>query len=476
MRARVIIATIALSLAAVPAAKAAPPPNDNRPAAVDLDLPDTAQGTTVDATLEAGELDQVQGVRIANSVWYRIAPDEDQILVLDLNAAGDLDAGMELLRRARSQLVLESSTLADEDGRARIVHRVQSGRTYFVRVVQRANSAPGTFRIRASVPQGPPQGPGKPIGGTSARGTVDPLGKTSDAWTKVLVPGVTYRINLSSASGRAIGGLLYAPGTRDFAGEPGLLGFRSYRLFTPGPDEGGRYSFLVTARGLGDPQRYRLSVAPTGLDDLWPGRRLRNYQRIRTSLNASRIDVVDTYRFDVGSRSAVAVHVRPRGDGPFRVHVRRASGALVAAASGEGGEAVVERTLAQGRYSVTVQGLPGFRGRYTVWRVTRALTQLRLSGAKAHALGQAVRLQLRLTPATTGAARVTIERFDPASGWHFDRLVRPRIVNGSAVVSFVPPHQGRWRARASFLGTRAAQPSETPGDFHWAVLAPLDPS
>ena len=476
MRARVLIAAVALSFAAVPAAHAAPPPNDERSAARDLALPGTAQGTTVDATLAADEPDVIRRRKVANSVWYRIQPADDQVLVLDISASGDLDAGMELYRRARSQLNLEGALLTDEEGRGRLVQVVRAGRTYFVRVAQRANSVAGTFSLKASVPQGPPKGPGPRIKGRSATGTVDPLGKTADAWSKVLVPGVTYRINLASRPGSGVSGGLYPPGTTDFTEEPELRAFRSYRLFTPGPDEGGRYSFLVSARRLGDPQPYRLSIAPTGLDDLWPGRRLRNYQRLRTSLDAARIDVVDTYHFDVGFRSAVAVHVRPKGDGPFKVRLRRASGRLIDGTSGEGGEAVVERTLKRGSYDVTIQALPGFRGRYTVWRVARTLTALRLSTAKHVALGQTVNLALRLSPATSGAARVTIERFDPASGWHFDRLVKPAIVNGAATVSFVPPTQGRWRARAEFLGTRSSQPSQTPRDIHWTVRAPLDPS
>ena len=80
--------------------------------------------------------------------------------MLRLAAAGDLDAGIEVYRRARSQLPLEQSQLTGEDGRADIIFDSRGGATYFVRIAQRANSAPGGFRLDVYLPRLFPSAPG----------------------------------------------------------------------------------------------------------------------------------------------------------------------------------------------------------------------------------------------------------------------------------------------------------------------------
>jgi hypothetical protein len=66
--------------------------------------------------------------------------------------------------------------------------------------------------------------------------------------------------------------------------------------------------------------------------------------------------------------------------------------------------------------------------------------------------------------------QITLQRFDPLAGWQFFRLVSATASGGSAAISFTPPAEGRWRATAAFLGTRAAAPSEA--GFAGVLVAP----
>jgi hypothetical protein len=79
-----------------------------------------------------------------------------------------------------------------------------------------------------------------------------------------------------------------------------------------------------------------------------------------------------------------------------------------------------------------------------------------------------------LAPATTIAVNGWIElqvgRFDPLTGWQFHRLCRVRAPGGT--VTWVPPAQGRWRARASYLGTLRFSPSRS-GYVYVLVATPL---
>jgi len=64
-------------------------------------------------------------------------------------------------------------------------------------------------------------------------------------------------------------------------------------------------------------------------------------------------------------------------------------------------------------------------------------------------------------PTTTGPSLITVERFDPIAGWQFLRSYHPRVRNGSATVRFKPPTVGRYRAFASYLGSRDSAPADT---------------
>jgi hypothetical protein len=58
-----------------------------------------------------------------------------------------------------------------------------------------------------------------------------------------------------------------------------------------------------------------------------------------------------------------------------------------------------------------------------------------------------------------GTIELQIDRFDPLTGWQFNRLVH--LSGRGGTYSWTPPAAGRWRARASFLGTLAYSPSRS---------------
>jgi hypothetical protein len=86
--------------------------------------------------------------------------------------------------------------------------------------------------------------------------------------------------------------------------------------------------------------------------------------------------------------------------------------------------------------------------------------------------GSSVALRLTLAPSVSGPATVVIDRFDPSSGWHFDRALRTSISAGAGSVTFAPAI-GQWRARATFNGTHTAEPSATGAYVKFLVAGPL---
>src|SRR5215216_4714385 len=109
-----------LGVGAAPAL-AAPPANDARAAAGSLSTPGGVSGTTAESTLEAGEQPTVGGAPVVGSVWYTFRTSQARRVVLRFVAGGDLDAGVEVYRRARSQLPQEEIQLSAEDRRLEFV-------------------------------------------------------------------------------------------------------------------------------------------------------------------------------------------------------------------------------------------------------------------------------------------------------------------------------------------------------------------
>ena len=456
---RIVAAALLAVSAALPApALAAPPANDQRAAAQPLALPAGVSGTTRDSTLEPDEPGSCAELR--GSIWYAIQPAAGRRLVARLAASGDLDAVVDVFQRTRSQLTPVACDVGNKRGQAEVSFRSPSKEpaSYLVRVGQRANSVPGSFRLDVFVPQPPPRPPGPQLPAGGVTRSVNDTTNASDAFSTVMRAGTTYRIHRAQAHG-CTKLELFAPGTTDFEDDSPVktAGCGGYFLFTPAAGEGGRYSLVVNAqqRRRND-QRYHLQVSRAREDDTSPGLPLANYQRARGSLRGSGVDVVDLYRFSIATKS----QLRLRVSGGFRLQLLRDNGARLGSGDGE-----FERQVSKGRYFVAVRALKTASGRYVLQRAARAVTRasITIDGAKSaqSAPGRAVRIAVHVTPAVAGPVRITIERFDPLAGWQFNRRLTAVASGGTASVAFTPPSQGRWRASAEYRGTRLAAPSET---------------
>jgi hypothetical protein len=469
---RGIAAFIVAFAALLPAtALAAPPPNDNRANAQVIDIPTVVDGTTVEATREDAE--PPSGCAGEDgTVWYRVSTGDRGRVIVDLNAAGDLDAVVDVYRARRSQLQNVSCDVTDENGRLRLAFPTAGGETFLIRVAPLFNSVQDSFRLqlRQAEPDATPPGPRLPADG--ATGELDRVTNPSDAYSIVMRAGRTYRFNLSSDQCTSLS--IYAPGTSSFDGESPVrsIGCRGYTLFTPGPGESGRYSLLARAPASRGSADYRLTGGRAGGDDTAPGRFIRNYKRQRGQLNARRLDVVDLYRFDVTRRSDLDLRLRTSHD--FTIVLLTNNGKRLGFTTGDDFHARVTR----GRYFAVVRAERGEAGSYVLRRITRTITHTRTTfdgrNHKRVQPGEGVMLTGHVRPRTRGPVAIRVERFDPVAGWQFFRTYRRRTgSDGKARVPFQPPAVGRWRARTEFLGTRGASPSDS-GFANLRVRGPLE--
>lgn len=463
---------VALTLVAagvVPAsALADPPPNDNRANAQTVTPPATVDGTTVEATAEPNE----EGSRCEtapDSVWYRVTSQREGRLVVELVANGDLDAVVDVYRARRSELEALDCDPTDGRGRASAAVEVGPNETFLVRVARQADSVPDTFRLTLQFgrPLAEPPGPLLPAAG--ATGSLHRATAPDAAYSVNLQPGVTYKFNLASGSCTPLG--LYPPGIDSFedASPVKTASCGGYMLFTPEADEGGVYSLLATASRARQATNYRLMAARARGDDLAPGRFLRNHARVRGSLDAARIDVVDLYRFDVTRRSDTELALDTQHS--FGVVLLSAGGKRLA--RGEGG---LTRRLRPGRYFAAVRAGRQATGTYRLTRISRAITRTRalVEGRRRATIapGAVATLTARVAPGVAGPVTLDLERFDPLAGWQFARRYRVRASGGVVNVAFRPPSVGRWRVRAQFRGTPDASPSRS-GLAYLTVQAPL---
>lgn len=471
-----VVATLAAVLA-LPAAVAlaAPPANDDRADATTINrLPAGISGSTEEATRESTDPFSSCIGGDAGSVWYRINSDEEQTIVLNLQADGDLDVVVDAYRVQRSRLTSVGCDSTDEKGHASVDFDAEKDTSYLIRVAQLSSSVAGTFTLDAAVSEPParPPGPALPRGG--ATDTLDRVLNPSDSWSRSLSTGVTYRMHLSNLTDDCMSVAVYPPGTRDFDdAEPvDVLPCDGYRLFTPGSGQAGRYSFQVRAarRGSGT-QRYHFDVARAGPDDTSPGIFVRNYQRVRGAIYGSGIDVVDLYRFDVVKKSNLDLRLQTNGN--LDLILLNDRGRRLACACGEEGGASIERQIGAGRYFAAVRAQGTAAARYTFTRISRTTTRTTAGFNRSQAPpGAGVHVGIHVSPGITGPATLLIQRFDPLEGWQFFRQVRVNVGGGTGVYGFTPPTVGRYRAKAFFRGTRTASRSES-GFTYLNVVAPL---
>jgi hypothetical protein len=457
--------------AAAPAAAAAPA-NDARASAQSLGSPPAnVSGTTVGATVET--LEPTGGCGLAGpSVWYRVDASADGRLIVDLHAAGDLDAIVDVFQRVRSQVTPVGCDATDKEGAASEAFRVKKGESYLIRVAQLPASVAGTFTLELAVAAPEPTAPGPQLPARGVTRTLDRVGHVSDAFSARLRSGVAYRINLASLGEDSCVTLrIYGAGTSSFdEGALREISCGGYVLYTPGPGDGGRFSFFAQASSrVRGAQRYHLQVARAGADDTAPGLFIHNFARVRGAVRGAGVDVVDLYRFDVRTRSTLFASLATAGS--LDLVLLRDDGRRLACACDEDGGAELHRGLRPGRYFLAVRSRDGSNARYTLRRASRTITtsKIQVEGKRVTqvAPGRTVGVSVVTSPSVDGPVTITVERFDPLSGWQFLHRYHSR---GS--LSFTPPAVGKYRFRGSFDGTRGAAPSET-GYARLTVAGPL---
>jgi len=442
---------------AAPAAWGAPPSNDDRGNASLLQLPRVVRGTLDEATLVAAN-DSSGCVETDASVWYRFTAPARGAVVVQLDAAGQMDAAVDLYRQVRSRLQPVGCSPTDARGNATLdLEGLEPGGDYAVRVGNQSGSAADAFVLRVLVPTAPPKPPGRHLPHVGVRNSVDRLLNSGDVYWTGMRAGRTMRLSLRTAGCTSL--TVYGPGTRSFSDVPvRRLRCGGYGLFTPA--RSGRHFLVVSAGRSRDRQHYKLRTARALRDDTAPGVHVRNHSRTTGTVNGG-IDSRDLYRFDVTRRSSLTLRLVGQPTMTLlRENGRRVNGTLT------------DRTVAAGRYFVAVEG----SGRYTLRLGLRTVTvaSMLFNGRRATTIGpgSSATLRLRVRPAVSGPGETLVERFDPVDGWQFLRTYRLRVTRGTSTVRFEPPSLGRYRARGSFLGTRLAAPDAT-SFAHLDVQRPL---
>ena len=142
-------------------------------------------------------------------------------LLVAVDAAGDMDAGVELFERRRSQLTPVSCQVTDRRGEATVDADATAGTSYLVRVGALANSVADRFTLRVVLPDEPATPPGQRLPRGAARGQVDRFANPDDAWSTPdaggpHVPDQPRHGRLGLRAGRALRGRqLRQPGRAD---------------------------------------------------------------------------------------------------------------------------------------------------------------------------------------------------------------------------------------------------------------------
>jgi hypothetical protein len=454
------IARTALSATPIPA-----PANDERAnAQVIHSLPATLNGTTVGATLEAGEPESSCGVPTVSSVWYSLRAQSPARIALDLAAGGELDGTVDVYHAVRSKLQSVGCQQTESHGKASLSFKASKNGLYLIRVAAIANSQLANFTLEVFLPTPAVGPPGAPLPPGGAGGRVDRIQNINAAYSFTMHAGVSYLINLANTTkGACVSGALFAPNTSSFEeGSPLLnIGCGGYRLFTPGPGQGGRYSFEVTPRtSYRGVQRFHLQVAPAGPAETAPGLVLGNYAHAHGRLDGRGVSVLRLYRLDVTSHSNLTLKLIAPASADFNLQLRNQNGNVIECECGGSGSQTLQHKLQPGRYYAVVFVRNATAGDFTLVRESRTITSTSLSfSSSTVAPGQGLDIDVKVAPAASGPVTLEIERFDPVFGWQFYRQVSALVSGGLVSVPFVAPTVGQWRAKATYGGSSVSSPS-----------------
>jgi hypothetical protein len=436
-------------------------------------LPATLSGTTVGAGIVPGEAASSCGGQTVNSVWYVLhtSSTSAQRIGVELAATGKLDAVVDVYRAVRSALTPVACEQTEEEGKSSLTFVDQKNSVYEIRVAAQQGSQLAGFTLSVFLPTPAVRPPGPPLPAGGASGRVDRIQDVNAAYALTLHSGISYLINLTNRTrhGACVSGALFAPGTQSFEGSPILnIECGGYKLFTPGPGEGGLYTFEITPRAqyLGV-QRFHLQVAPAGPDETAPGQALGNYDVARGHLNGDGVQILRLYRIDVTSHSNLTLRMRAPGAAEFNLRLLDQNGQQLTCSCGSRGSQTLQQKLRAGRYYAAVAVRNGSAGDFTLERESRTITRTAVYFADARArhgrasatAGHETPIHVHVSPGASGPVTVDVERFDPVFGWQFYRQLRAPASGGVASIPFTAPAVGQWRADAVYGGSRVSSPS-----------------
>ncbi len=441
------------------------PANDNVANAQTIhELPATVNGTTVAATTEVGERESACGPPTGGSVWYSLRTGNAERVGVDLAAGGNLDGTVDVFHAVRSQLTSVGCQPTDSEGKASLSFRSSKNGLYLIRVAALLSSQRAPFALDVFLPTPAVQPPGPPLHAGGTYGQVDRIQNINAAYSFTMRPGVSYLINLANRTSHAcVSGALYGPGTTSFEEGGPLLSIHcgGYRLFTPGPGRGGRYSVELTPReSFRGVQRFHLEVARAGPAETAPGLALGNYEHAHGRLDGNGAHVLRLYRLDVTTHSNLTLKLIAPGSADFNLQLRNQNGNVIDCECGASGSQTLAHQLQPGRYYAIVSVRDATSGNYTLIRESRTITSTSISfGTAKAAPGQSLGIDVKVSPDASGPVTVDIERFDPVFGWQFYREEHAFASGGAADLSFTPPAVGRWRANATYSGSSIFSPS-----------------
>ncbi len=341
--------------------------------------------------------------RIESTLWYRVDTAPDGLIALTVKGAAGVAPVLRIYRRTASAIQEVDCASAGPRGSASASLETVRGSSYLVLVGRRPSTPDGGFELRAEL---------------------------------FLPPG-----NDNRAGAQAIPKL---PGSvRGTARRPSTP-------LLPAPTEPGSTCSRSSRASEAASQGYRLLFAPAAADDLGVGIELRNRVRASGSLDPARLDVRDLYHFDVERRGDLRLDVT----NGLRFELLRDDGRRL------GSHTSPRRRLEPGRYVVAVTASFGdAAARYQLSLLIREITSttLRLASATV-APGSPVTLRPEVANASGGTVEIQIDRFDPLTGWHVNRLLR---VPAGGTTTWAPPAEGRWRLRATYKGTTESSPSRS---------------
>jgi hypothetical protein len=461
-----MILTTAALAAPTQSAPPAPANDDLANAQIIHGLPASLSGTVVGATLEPNEVSSQCASQTVNSVWYSLKSSTAQRIAVNLAAAGKLEATVDVYHLERSQLQPVTCQQTESQGKAAVSFKASKNGVYEIRVAALASSQLASFTLEVFLPTPAVAPPGPQLPGGGVSGAVDRVQNINAAYSFIMHSGVSYLINLANQTrGACVSGELFAPGTTSFEdGAPvRRIGCGGYRLFTPAAGQGGRYSFQITPRssyrGI---QRFHLEVAAAGAAETAPGITLANYARASGRLSGNGIQVLRLYQLNIGSHSNLTLRLTAPESADFNLQLRNQDGSVIECQCGQSGSQTLQHQLQPGRYYAVVSVRDATAGNFTLLRESRTITATSISfGSSKATPGQGVGIDVKVKPAASGPADVTIERFDPVFGWQFYEHVQTEVSAGLAQIPFAPPAVGRFRAEVTYEGSRTANGSAT---------------